>query len=105
MSDNNVTPIRPAAVPAPLVPAIDFAAQVRAVLDEQLPKLGEAMGVVSTCKVAIRSVYDCDALANPQLDGALGAASRMLQDIFGAFSDLEEAALELQAAAAPADQS
>lgn len=87
MSNDNITPIRPDVIPPS--PPIDFAAAVRTVLDTQLPKMGEAMAVVSTCKAAIRSVYDCDDAANPQIDGALGAVYRLLDGVFYAFLELE----------------
>jgi len=117
MADENVTPIRVDGTVRPIpkptksrrvtkdvagiaAPPIDFAASVREVLDEQLPKMGEAMAVVTTCKAVIRSVYECDDVANPQIDGALGAAYRMLDDIFCAFLELEGKLEKLEAAPA-----
>ena len=79
---SNVTPIGGqlggAPPPATLHPA------VRLVLDEQLTILGELIAIVGTAAAAVKQVYDCDALGHPDINRALKAAARMVNDVYGA---------------------
>jgi hypothetical protein len=94
---DNVIPINPASpMPDRLPEVIPLHPAVRLVIDEQLQKLGEAIAIVSTSAFAIKQVYDCDSLDNPDIYRALKTAYKMINDAYGELvpEDLERKHLD-----------